>query len=586
MNRKKQVLISVSDKTGLIELTKDLIKLNFDIIASDGTAMYLQNVNIPVERVSMLTKTPEILGGRVKTLHPAIFGGILSRNTSSDINDLERNNFRQIDMVICNLYPFSSVIQKAETTHEKAIENIDIGGVSLLRAAAKNHERLIIVCDHRDYEKIIKEIYQSSRKELSLDTRRELALKAFTCTAEYDSLICDYFRKQFKPNLNQINLKYGINPHQKAAQIFNMNGDLPIKVLNGSPSFINLSDGLNSWQLVKELKTSLNLPAATSFKHLSPAGAAVYLETDRNKSFYLARGFEDNLTPLATAYIKARSGDPMSSFGDFIALSEICDVTTAKIISREVSDGIIAPGFEEESLKILSKKKNGQYCILQIDSSYEPTAVERRTLFGLTLEQNRNDAVIDRELLRNIVTDNKELPEEAVIDLLLATITIKYTQSNSVCYAKDGQVIGNGAGQQSRIHCTRMAGDKANNWWLRQHPNVQNMKFKKGVKRAEICNAIDFYVNAHTLNVCIDELEEWKNYFEVVPQLLSEIERDEWIETLNNVSLSSDAFFPFKDNVDRARKSGVKFIISPSGSVNDQCIIQTITVGWKLIPLF
>lgn len=323
-----------------------------------------------------------------------------------------------------------------------------------------------------------------------------MALKAFTHTAKYDEAISDYFRKQYSAGVSQLTLRYGMNPHQKPAQLFTTLEQLPLKVINGSPGFINLCDAFNGWQLVKELKKALNLPAATSFKHVSPAGAAVGTPLSHEQAkLCMVDDLYETLTPLATAYARARGADRMSSFGDFVALSDPCDLMTAKIISREVSDGIIAPGYHADALELLKKKKNGGFCVLEIDSTYEPSPIERKTLFGLEMEQKRNDAVIDRSVFSNIVGANKTLTDSALRDLIVATIALKYTQSNSVCYAKDGQVVGIGAGQQSRIHCTRLAGDKVDNWWLRQHPQVIGMKFKKGVKRAEISNAVDNYVN-------------------------------------------------------------------------------------------
>lgn len=477
-------------------------------------------------------------------------------------------------MVVCNLYPFVNTIEKPDVTIQDAVENIDIGGVTLLRAAAKNHDRVTVICDPKDYEKVWKEMELSTNKDTSLDTRQVLALKAFTHTAEYDNAISDYFRKQYSAGVSQLTLRYGMNPHQKPAQIFTTLDKLPLTVVNGSPGFINLCDALNGYQLVKELKSALGLPAATSFKHVSPAGAAVGVPLDAVQAkLCQVDDLVNQLTPLATAYARARGADRMSSFGDFIALSDPCDEATAKIISREVSDGIIAPGYSEAALKLLKKKKNGGYCVLQIDPDYVPSPTERKVLFGLTMEQKRNDAVIDKTTFANVVTKNStSISEAALRDLIVATIALKYTQSNSVCYAKDGQVIGIGAGQQSRIHCTRLAGDKADNWWLRQHPKVTGMKFKKSTKRAEISNAIDNYVNG-SIGKDMDEAT-WAEMYEQVPEKLSEDDRVEWIKKLDNVVLSSDAFFPFRDNVDRARLSGVKYIASPSGSVNDEGVIQ------------
>ncbi|XP_033298665.1 bifunctional purine biosynthesis protein PURH isoform X2 [Bombus bifarius] len=545
-------LLSVSDKTNLLPFAKKLHELGLSLVASGGTAKSLRDAGLPVKDVSNITGAPEMLNGRVKTLHPAVHAGILARLTDSDQQDLHKQNYQLIQLVVCNLYPFVNTVAKPGVTIEDAVENVDIGGVTLLRAAAKNHSRVTVICDPSDYEKVGKELESSINKDTSLETRQVLALKAFTHTAEYDNAISDYFRKQYSSGVSQLTLRYGMNPHQKPAQIFTTLDKLPLTVVNGSPGFINLCDALNGYQLVKELKAALNLPAATSFKHVSPAGAAVSVPLDAVEAkLCQVDDLLHQLTPLATAYARARGADRMSSFGDFIALSDICDEVTAKIISREVSDGIIAPGYSEDALKILRKKKNGAYCILQIDPNYVPSQMERRVLFGLTMEQKRNDAVIDKNTFSNVVTKNLTISDSAMRDLIVATIALKYTQSNSVCYAKDGQVIGIGAGQQSRIHCTRLAGDKADNWWLRQHPKVTGMKFKKSVKRAEISNAIDNYVNG-SIGKDMDEAT-WAEMYEEVPQKLSESDKTEWINKADNVVLSSDAFFPFRDNVDRAK---------------------------------
>lgn len=569
----KLALLSVSDKTNLLPLGKKLHEIGLTLVASGGTAKSLREAGLPVKDVSDITGAPEMLGGRVKTLHPAVHAGILARLTESDQKDLQKQNYDLISIVICNLYPFIKTVSKPDVKIEDAVENIDIGGVTLLRAAAKNHSRVTVICDPSDYDKVINEIETSSNKDTSAQTRQMLALKAFTHTAEYDNAISDFFRKQYSAGVSQLTLRYGMNPHQKPAQIFTTLDKLPLTVVNGSPGFINLCDALNGYQLVKELKTALKLPAATSFKHVSPAGAAVGVPLDSVQAkLCQVDDLINQLTPLSAAYARARGADRMSSFGDFVALSDPCDVATAKIISREVSDGIIAPGYSEEALQILKKKKNGGYCILQIDPTYEPSLMEHKVLYGLTMEQRRNDAIINNQTFQNIVSNVKDISEAAMRDLIVATIAVKYTQSNSVCYAKDGQVIGIGAGQQSRIHCTRLAGDKADNWWLRQHPKVIGMKFKKGVKRAEISNAIDNYVNG-SIGKDMDE-STWAAMYEEVPEKLSENDKKEWIKKLSGVAISSDAFFPFRDNVDRARLSGVTYIASPAGSTNDDVVIQ------------
>lgn len=542
-------LLSVSDKTGLIPFAKLLQNTGLKLVASGGTAKSLRDAGLSVEEVSDLTGAPEMLGGRVKTLHPAIHGGILARSIPSDEDDLKKQNYKMIQVVVCNLYPFSETVAKETNTLDDAIENIDIGGVTLLRAAAKNHKRVTVVCDPIDYDRVGAEL--QSQGDTSEKTRQLLALKSFTHTANYDSNISDYFRKQFSPNVSQLNLRYGMNPHQKPAQIFTTLERLPLTVLNSAPGFINLCDALNGWQLVRELKRSLGKEAAASFKHVSPAGAAIGEPLSKDEAkVCMVDDLMDSLTPLATAYARARGADRMSSFGDFVALSDTCDAVTAKIISREVSDGIIAPGYTDEALTILKKKKNGMYCILRMDPDYEPTPIERKTLFGLQLEQKRNDCVIDENLFKNIVTKNKELPDAALRDMIIATITLKYTQSNSICFAKNGQVIGTGAGQQSRIHCTRLATEKADNWWLRHHPKVLTLNFKKGVKRAEMSNVIDNFVNG-TVGEDIT-VEKFESMFEKTPELLSEAEIIDWLKTLGGVTLGSDAFFPFRDNIDRA----------------------------------
>ncbi|SMN19174.1 similar to Saccharomyces cerevisiae YMR120C ADE17 Enzyme of 'de novo' purine biosynthesis containing both 5-aminoimidazole-4-carboxamide ribonucleotide transformylase and inosine monophosphate cyclohydrolase activities [Maudiozyma saulgeensis] len=568
----KTAILSVYDKTGLLDLAKGLTENNVRILASGGTARMIRELGLPVEDVSSITHAPEILGGRVKTLHPAVHGGILARNIDSDLADLAKQQIDMVDYVVCNLYPFQETVAKIGITIPEAVEEIDIGGVTLLRAAAKNHSRVTILSDPNDYATFLEELNGNEQNEISSEFRNKLALKAFEHTATYDSAISDFFRKQYSEGKEMLPLRYGANPHQKPAQAFVTEKDsLPFQVLSGSPGYINLLDALNSWPLVKELSASLNLPAAASFKHVSPAGAAVGIAlSDIEKKVYFVNDIE-NLSPLACAYARARGADRMSSFGDWIALSNIVDVPTAQIISKEVSDGIIAPGYEPEALDILKRKKKGKYCVLQIDPNYTPEGSESRQVYGITLQQKRNDAIINQSTFRDIVSNNKALTEQASIDLTVATIALKYTQSNSVCYAKNGMVIGLGAGQQSRIHCTRLAGDKADNWWFRQHPNVLAFKWAKGVKRPEKSNAIDLYVTGQ-IPTEEPEKSEYESKFETLPTPLTEQERTEWLSNLNNVALSSDAFFPFPDNVYRAVRSGVKYIAAPSGSVMDKAV--------------
>ena len=373
--------------------------------------------------------------------------------------------------------------------------------------------------------------------------------------------------------MNELELKYGCNPNQKPSRIYMEDGsELPITVLCGKPGYINFLDAFNGWQLVSELKKATGLPAATSFKHVSPAGAAVGLPLDETLAKIYWVDDMGELSPLACAYARARGADRMSSFGDFIALSDVCDVDTARIIKREVSDGVIAPGYEPEALEILKAKKNGNYNVIQIDPAYRPAATEKKQVYGITFEQGRNELSIDNDLLSNIVTENKELPDAAKIDMIVSLIVLKYTQSNSVCYVKDGQAIGIGAGQQSRVHCTRLAGNKADNWFLRQSPQVLGLQFVDGIRRADRDNAIDVYIGDEYMDVLADGA--WEKIFKVKPPVFTREEKRAWLDQMENVTLGSDAFFPFGDNVERAKKSGVKYIAQPGGSVRDDNVIE------------
>lgn len=372
--------------------------------------------------------------------------------------------------------------------------------------------------------------------------------------------------------MKEMQLKYGCNPNQTPSKVYLSDGELPFEVLRGKPGYINLLDALNGWQLVSELKNATGLPAATSFKHVSPAGAAVGLPlSDTLKKIYFVDDVE--LTPIANAYARARGADRMSSFGDFIALSDECDKATALLIKKEVSDGIIAPSYSDEALEILKAKKKGNYCILKINPDYKPEPIEHKQVFGVTFEQGRNDLSVNEDLLSEIVTENKNMPESAKRDLLISLITLKYTQSNSVCYAKDGQAIGIGAGQQSRIHCTRLAGNKADIWWLRQSPKVLGLQFIDGIRRADRDNTIDVYISDEYEDVLADGV--WQTLFKVKPEPFTKEEQKEWLKKNSDVALGSDAFFPFGDNIERAYKSGVKYIAQPGGSVRDDNVIET-----------
>ncbi|CAD6193530.1 unnamed protein product [Caenorhabditis auriculariae] len=466
MSSQKLAIISVSDKTDLIPLARGLVDVGLDLVASGGTAAAIRDEGLPVRDVSDITKFPEMLAGRVKTLHPAVHAGILARQSPDDVNELESHGFSLVSVVVCNLYPFRQATKNKDCSLTDAIENIDIGGVTLLRAAAKNFSRVTVVCDPIDYLKVVEQLKSGGTSD---EYRQILALKAFEHTSSYDESISGFMRRRFAGSGERsLPLRYGTNPHQKDdAEVFMVEDEMPIKVLNGSPGYINILDGLNGWQLVKELSEATGLPAAASFKHVSPAGAAVGVplnEAEAASCMVSDLPLDHRKPSLAAAYARARGADRMSSFGDFIALSEKCDELTAKIINREVSDGVLAPDFDAAALSLLAKKKNGNYCILKINPHYMPSETEERTVFGLRLRQKRNNAVVNSDTFKNVVSKANYLTKQAIDDLIVATIALKYAQSNSVCFAQRGQVIGMGAGQQSRIHCTRLAGDKACNW--------------------------------------------------------------------------------------------------------------------------
>ncbi|KAI9670382.1 MAG: bifunctional phosphoribosylaminoimidazolecarboxamide formyltransferase/IMP cyclohydrolase [Caeruleum heppii] len=518
-----------------------------------------------------------MLSGRVKTLHPAVHAGILARDLESDERDLAEQKINKVDYVVCNLYPFKDTIAKINVTIPEAVEEIDIGGVTLIRAAAKNHSRVTILSDPNDYAEFLQEMED---EEVTEKRRNLYALKAFEHTADYDAAISDFFRKRYAGDGEQyLSLRYGANPHQKPASVYTQGKKLPFTVLGGSPGFINLLDALNAWQLVKELSQALDFPAAASFKHVSPAGAAIGVPlSEQEKRVCMVEDIEGlESSALAQAYARARGADRMSSFGDTIALSHTVDMTTARIISKEVSDGVIAPGYSDEALEILKKKKSGKYLILQMDRDYVPQDSETRTVYGIQLSQHRNDFIVNpKSAFGSIITpkDSPNLPESALRDLTVATVALKYTQSNSVCYALNGQVIGLGAGQQSRIHCTRLAGDKADNWWMRFHERVLNIRWKKGVKRPDKSNCIDQLCSGQVANSG-SEREQYEAAFEEIPKDFTSEERKEWLSKLGEVAVSSDAFFPFVDNVFRAARSGVKYVAAPTGSVSDQAVFET-----------
>ncbi|UZJ52761.1 hypothetical protein CBS101457_002081 [Exobasidium rhododendri] len=571
-------ILSVYDKTGLLELAKGLAAKGVRLLGSGGTAKMVREAGIEIGDVSDITKAPEMLGGRVKTLHPAVHGGILAQlSKESDIKDLDAQSYEPISIVVCNLYPFEETIAKDPVPSvAQAVEEVDIGGVTLLRAAAKNHERVWVLSDPKDYDSFLKNFAAGGTE--AQNHRNLLALKAFSHTAHYDSAISDYFRKQYASTqsssglVQQMPLRYGANPHQKPAQAFVTEGEMPVKALSGSPGYINLLDSLNAFALVKELAEATGLCAAASFKHVSPAGAAVAVPLTKIEARAFFVDDLNELSPLACAYARARGADRMSSFGDIIALSHKCDYQTARIIGREVSDGVIAPDYESEALEVLKKKKGGKYCVLQMDSKYEPPLMETRQVYGISLQQRRNDVKIEKSLFTEIVTEKKEVSEQASLDMVVATLALKYTQSNSVCYALNGQIVGLGAGQQSRIHCTRLAGRKTDNWWMRQHPRVLSLPFKAGTKRPEKSNAIDLFVEGTLEGEGLKDTQErkdWEAAFENVPSALTEQERAEHMSQLKGVVCASDAFFPFGDNVEEANRHGATYLAAPGGSVRD-----------------
>lgn len=568
---RKYALMSVSDKTGVTGLAQSLIRRGYHILASGGTFTHLQS-QLPIDKekihpISDVTQFPEILGGRVKTLHPKIHGALLAKRSSPEhMAELQARGIPNIDVVVVNLYPFERVVQDPAVTRDAALENIDIGGVALLRAAAKNHDDVLVLSDPRDY--VILEQTLHAGRQFSVEMRQQLALKAFKHTADYDGHIAHHFSggdvttRQYEVAQR---LKYGLNPYQGRAAICAVNGKrIPLRVRNGTPGFINFLDALGSWQLVKEAKEALGFPACASFKHTSPAGAALGLplSPELARAYHVAN--PESLSPVAAAFVRARNADPKSSFGDWIAVSDVVDEVTARLIKAEVSDGIIAPGYTDQALAILQSKKEGSYAVVEMDPAYtNDETAEFREIFGVAFRQEPNRVKITPTLLANIVTRKKELSPAVQRDLLLAMIALKYTQSNSVAYAKDGQVIGIGAGQQNRVDCVKLAGKKAATWALRQHPRVQALKFKKEVKRVDRTNAVERFIEGEY----IDPLLE---------QDLEPLDGDDCCEFLSHFecSMASDAFFPFEDNIDAAAECGVRSIVQPGGSTRDQEIID------------
>ena len=567
----------MSDKTGIVEFCKFLASKDVHLLSTGGTAKKLREAGLTVMDVSEYTSSPECLDGRVKTLHPKIHGGLLGvRGNKEHEAQMEEQGIGMIDMTILNLYPFEQTV-KGGGDFNQCIENIDIGGPSMLRSTAKNHAATTIVTSPDQYDEITKCIEENGGTTLAV--RKQCAARAFSLSAAYDSAIANWFTNQlgsedspvvtrvYKP---EFPLKYGCNPLQKPAGISSrLNAKLPFDVLNGVPGYINLLDAANAWQLVKELREGTGLAAAASFKHVSPAGAAVAVPlSDVECSAYeVTPEAAKALTPVALAYLRARNADPMCSFGDFAAVSDVVDEATALILKKEVSDGIIAPGYSAEALEILKKKKGGKFIILETTKDYDPGEIEYREVYGMTFSQKRNDKVITKEDMKNVVTSSSDAVTDAVVrDMIVSSICIKYTQSNSVGFARDGMMVGVGAGQQSRVDCVKLAGRKVSTWFLRQHPKVLGLVFKAGVKRQDRVNARVRYIEG---DFTPEERIRWEAQFEVVPEPLTQDEKKEFMGASTGVTISSDAFFPFRDSIDHASKFGVSYVVQPGGSVQD-----------------
>eukprot|EP00548_Thalassiothrix_antarctica_P002687 CAMPEP_0194131420 /NCGR_PEP_ID=MMETSP0152-20130528/2195_1 /TAXON_ID=1049557 /ORGANISM="Thalassiothrix antarctica, Strain L6-D1" /LENGTH=619 /DNA_ID=CAMNT_0038826195 /DNA_START=77 /DNA_END=1936 /DNA_ORIENTATION=- len=595
-----RALISVSDKTGIVDLCKFLASKNIELLSTGGTAKKLREEGgLVVKDVSEYTGAPECLDGRVKTLHPKVHGGLLGvRGNATHESQMKELGIEKIDLTILNLYPFEETVKSKDSTFEKCVENIDIGGPSMMRSTAKNHAFTTIVTSPDQYGELIKEMTQNNGAT-SLSLRKRFAAKAFALSASYDSAIATYFANQLeeedKPLVvrayqPEFTLKYGCNPHQKPAQILSRNGTkLPFDVLNGKPGYINLLDAANAWQLVSELREATGLAAAASFKHVSPAGAAVAVPlTDVEYKAYEVKAGE-TLTPSALAYLRARNADPMCSFGDFCAVSDKVDEATARYLKKEVSDGIVAPDYTDEALKILKSKKGGKFIVLKAIPNYDAGDVEYREVYGMTFSQKRNSIKLTQEnFSENVVTSKKELSEGAIRDMTLASICLKYTQSNSVGFAKNGMMVGVGAGQQSRVDCVKLAGRKVCTWYLRQHPKVLALPFKDGVKRQDRVNARVRYIEG---DFTVEEKTRWEILFTEVPPVLTEEEKAEFLSHSEGISISSDAFFPFRDSIDHASKLGVSYIAQPGGSVQDPNVTEAcdeygMTMSFTGIRLF
>uniref|UniRef100_A0A6U4AD18 MGS-like domain-containing protein n=1 Tax=Ditylum brightwellii TaxID=49249 RepID=A0A6U4AD18_9STRA len=577
----ERALISVSDKSGIVELCTYLSSQGVELLSTGGTAKKLREEGLTVIDVSEYTQSAECLDGRVKTLHPKVHGGLLAvRGNEQHEKDMAALGIGKIDMTILNLYPFEATVAKG-AAFEQCIENIDIGGPSMLRSTAKNHAFTTIVTAPDQYDEVIATMKENGGTTLSL--RKKFAARAFALSASYDSAISSWFANQleadapitarvYKP---EFPLKYGCNPHQKPAMIsslLNSDDGLPFDVLNGVPGYINLLDAANAWQLVKELREATGLAAASSFKHVSPAGAAVAvpLKDVECEAYEVTREAADALTPVALAYLRARNADPMCSFGDFAAVSDVVDEATALILKKEVSDGIVAPGYTDEARAILAKKKGGKFIILKANADFTPSEMEYREVYGMTFSQKRNDTIITKDHITSKVSTKggaESLTDDIIRDMIVSSICIKYTQSNSVGFAKDGMMVGVGAGQQSRVDCVKLAGRKVCTWYLRQHPKVLALPFKQGTKRQDRVNARVRYIEG---DFTPEEKTRWEMQFETVPEPLTQEEKDDFLKSASGVTISSDAFFPFRDSIDHASKIGCSYVVQPGGSVQDE----------------
>ena len=596
-----RALLSVSDKSGLLDLAKFLGEQSVHILSTGGTASKMREAGVAVTDVAEHTGSPEILDGRVKTLHPKIHGGILGvRGNDKHEAEMKEHDVAPIDLVVLNLYPFTATVAKGHD-FPTCVENVDIGGPAMLRASAKNHAAVVIITSPTQYAELMEEM-KANDGSTTMEFRKKCAAAAFAQSAAYDAAIAAYFAGQLgeepalhvRPYAVQRPLKYGCNPHQKPAAIASLGADgkMPFDVLNGNPGYINLLDACNAWQLVHALRGATGLAAATSFKHVSPAGAAVAVPlTDLEMQAYEVTAEKAAAySPAALAYVRARNADPMSRFVDFIAISDVVDESAAMVIKGAVSDGIIAPGYDAKALEILSAKKGGNYVVLQADPAFEADALEFREVFGMCFMQKRNSEPFTADLLDDVVTGKgaaaggggeeakdaaaaaaaAALPEAARRDLVLASIALKFTQSNSVGYALNGMMVGIGAGQQSRVDCVKLAGRKVNTWYLRQHPKVLALPFKAGVKKQARVNARVRYIEGDFTPV---EYATWKEQFDTEPEPLTAEERRAFMDGLEGVALASDAFFPFRDSIDHASKLGVTFVAQPGGSVQDAGVI-------------